>query len=89
MGISPFRFHSRFWQRKALEQLDTALARRADTDKLDGHAEVLFDEATVLLARLGELLKFGALCNVGLPAGEGLVDHLDLGEAVQVGYTVS
>ena len=68
-----------------LEQLDTALASGTDANVLNLDTEEVLDEAAVLLTCLGELFELGALCNVGLPAGEGLVHDFDLGKTVKVG----
>ena len=62
-----------------------ALPPRANTDPLDGRAEELLDERDVLLAVLGERVVGGEGGDAGLPAGEGHVLDVDLGEELEVG----
>jgi hypothetical protein len=69
----------------ALEHLDRGLSGWTDTDVLYSDAEEVLDELTVRLALGREVGPSFAVCDVRLPAGEGLVDDLDLGEAVEIG----
>ena len=65
--------------------MDHGLASRSNTDPLNLDAEEALDELDVLPTRFRQLLKGSCLGNVALPAGEGLVLHLHLGQHLKVG----
>ena len=64
------------------------MSGRPNTDPLDLDAEVLFNKLDILLAVDGQLLKRRALGDIRLPAWEGRVLDLDLGQQVQIGGEV-
>lgn len=77
LANQPTRLH-------VLLQRDHGIASDADTDPLDGHADELLDAQDVCLGVLGELVKGAGCTDVGLPAGQGFVHDLDLGEVAEV-----
>ena len=68
-----------------LEYLYRAFPTRSNPDILYSHTKELLNEFAVCLTLCGELFKGLAVGDVGVPAGEGGVLDLNLGEAIKVG----
>jgi hypothetical protein len=72
-----------------LKHLYRAFSSWANTNVLYLGTQKIFDEFTVLLGGLGQLVPRLALGNVGFPAGQGNVFDLYFSKTVEIGYPKS